>query len=158
MYVWTDRQTEWQITLTMTLPLGLRGAWGNNDSQPLQHYNDVIMSMMASQITSLAMVYLTVYSRRRSKKTSKLHVNGLCEGNSPVTGEFPTQRASKAENVFIWWRHHEMSIVAHHNGITPCQTPLLLVSFEVYLKIFIRYINNIFSYCPLAMAYKSFKI
>ena len=26
--------------------------------------------------------------RRRSKKTSKLHVTGLCEGNSPVTGEF----------------------------------------------------------------------
>ena len=28
---------------------------------------------------------------RRSKKTSKLHVTGICEGNSPVTGEFPTQ-------------------------------------------------------------------
>ena len=26
--------------------------------------------------------------RRRSKKTSKLRVTGLCEGNSPVTGEF----------------------------------------------------------------------
>ena len=42
----------------------------------------------------------------RSKKTSKLHVTGLCEGNSPVTGEFPTQRANNAENVSIWWRHH----------------------------------------------------
>ena len=30
--------------------------------------------------------------RRRSKKTSKLRVTGLCEGNSPVTGEFPLQR------------------------------------------------------------------
>ena len=27
--------------------------------------------------------------RRRSKKTSKLRVTGLCAGNSPVTGEFP---------------------------------------------------------------------
>ena len=27
--------------------------------------------------------------RCRSKKTSKLRVTGLCEGNSPVTGEFP---------------------------------------------------------------------
>ena len=50
--------------------------------------------------------YSTVYSRRRSKKTSKLCVTGLCEGNSPVTGEFPTQRTSNAENVSIWWRHH----------------------------------------------------
>ena len=45
-------------------------------------------------------------SRRRSKKTSKLRVTGLCEGNSPVTGELPAQRASNAESVFIWWRHH----------------------------------------------------
>ena len=44
--------------------------------------------------------------RRRSKKTSKLRVTGLCEGNSPVTGEFPAQRASNAENVSIWWRHY----------------------------------------------------
>ena len=44
--------------------------------------------------------------RRRSKKTSNLRVTGLCAGNSPVTGEFPAQRASNAENVSIWWRHH----------------------------------------------------
>ena len=36
--------------------------------------------------------------RQRSKKTSKLLVTGLCAGNSPVTGEFPEQRASNAEN------------------------------------------------------------
>ena len=35
---------------------------------------------------------------RRSKKTSKLRVTGLCVGNSPVTGEFPAQMASNAEN------------------------------------------------------------
>ena len=70
------------------------------------HYNDVIMSTMASQITSLTIVYSTVYSRRRSKKASKLHVTGVCEWNSLVTGEFPAQKASNAENVSIWWRHH----------------------------------------------------
>ena len=45
---------------------------------------------------------------RRSKKTSKLRVTGLCAGISPGTGEFPTQKASNAENVSIWWRHHVM--------------------------------------------------
>ena len=45
--------------------------------------------------------------RRWSKETSKLRVTGLCERNSPVTGEFPAQSASNAENVSIWWRHHE---------------------------------------------------
>ena len=48
-------------------------------------------------------------SRRRSKKTSKVRVTGLCAGNSPVTGEFPAERASNAENVSIWWRHHSAS-------------------------------------------------
>ena len=48
--------------------------------------------------------------RCRSKKTSKLRVTGLCERNSPVTGEFPAQRASNAENVSIWWCHHETII------------------------------------------------
>ena len=43
--------------------------------------------------------------RRRSKKTSKLRVTGLCAGNSPGTGEFPAQMASNTENVSIWWRH-----------------------------------------------------
>ena len=43
--------------------------------------------------------------RRRSKKTSKLRVTGLCAGNSPGT-EFPAQMASNAENVSNWCRHH----------------------------------------------------
>ena len=35
-----------------------------------------------------------------TKKTSKLRVTALCEGNSPVTGEFPAQRASNADISF----------------------------------------------------------
>ena len=53
--------------------------------------------------------------RRRSKITSKLRVTGLYEGNSPAaTDEFPSQRASNAENVFIRWRHHGI-LPWHHN-------------------------------------------
>ena len=48
---------------------------------------------------------LNRWFRRRSKKTSKLHVIGLCDGNSPVTGELPAQSAYYAENVSGWWRH-----------------------------------------------------
>ena len=74
----------------------IRCKWNNTD---------VIMSTMASIITSLTIVYSTVYSKYRPKKTSKLRVTGLCEGDSPVT-----QRASKAKNVSIWWRHHEIDL------------------------------------------------
>ena len=48
--------------------------------------------------------------RSRSKKTSKLRFTGLCEGNPPVTGGLPSQRASNAENVSIWWRHHDIGM------------------------------------------------
>ena len=34
--------------------------------------------------------------RRASQKTSKLRVTGLCEGNPPVTGGFPSDRSSNA--------------------------------------------------------------
>ena len=71
-----------------------------------KRYKGVIMSEIASQITSLTIGYSTVYSRRRSKKTSRLRVTGLCAGNSPVTGEFPAQRASNVDNVSFWWRRH----------------------------------------------------
>ena len=40
-------------------------------------------------------------------KTSNPRVAGLCVGNSPVTGEFPAQKASNAETGSIWWRHHD---------------------------------------------------
>ena len=66
--------------------------------------------------------------RYRSKKTSKLRVTGLCAGNSPVPVNSPhTQRASNAENVFIWWRHHgQISMdscdmfthIRHHTEVT----------------------------------------
>ena len=57
--------------------------------------------------------------RRRSKKTSKLGVTGLCAGNSPVTGEFPAHMASNADNVSIWWRRHELLALFDGNQLDP---------------------------------------
>ena len=56
--------------------------------------------------------------RRRSKKTPKLHVTGLCAGNSPVTGKFPAQRASDAENISIWWRLRVLLTRWHIFGVS----------------------------------------
>ena len=72
-----------------------------------QHYNDVIVSAVASQITGFWVVCSTVCSGADQRKHRSSASLTLCEGNSPVTGEFPSQRASDAENIFIWWRHHE---------------------------------------------------
>ena len=61
--------------------------------------------------------------RRRSKKTSKLRVTGLCVGNSPGTGEFPAQMPSDAEKfsyvVYIFKGRHGRLIqnmgIRYHN-------------------------------------------
>ena len=78
--------------------------WGNFT----RHYNDIIMGAVASKITSLRIVYSTVYSDVDQRKKSKPRVTGLCAVNSPGIGEFPAQMASNAENVSIWLRHHEI--------------------------------------------------
>ena len=73
------------------------------------------MCTIASQITSLTIVYSTVYSGTDQRKTPKLRVTGLCVGNSQGTGEFPAKMASNAENVSIWWRRHAMPCDLMHN-------------------------------------------
>ena len=70
------------------------------------HYDDVIMTTIASQITSLTVVYLTVYSDRDQRKhqssASPAFVWGIHRDRW-----IPRTRASYAENVSIWWRHHD---------------------------------------------------
>ena len=58
------------------------------------------MGAMASPITSLPIVSSTVYSGANQKKYQSSASLAF------VTGEFPAQMASNAENVSIWWRHH----------------------------------------------------
>ena len=72
--------------------------------EPIPHYIDVIVTTMAYQITSLTVVYSTVYSdadRRKHQSSASL---ALC-GEFTGTGEFPAQRVSYAEKFSIWWRH-----------------------------------------------------
>ena len=68
------------------------------------HYSDVIMGAMASQITSLSIVYSTVYSGADQRKHQSSASLAFCA----VTGEFPAQIASNTENVSLWWRLHVM--------------------------------------------------
>ena len=75
------------------------------------HYNNVKISDGVSTHRRLDCLLNRMF-RCKLKITSKLRVTGLCEGNPPVTGGFPPQRASYAENVFIWWRYHDWD--CHH--------------------------------------------
>ena len=72
------------------------------------HYNDVITSEMASQITSVSIVCSSIYSGADQRKHQSSASLALVQGihRWPVTGEFPAQKTSKVENASIWWRHH----------------------------------------------------
>ena len=65
------------------------------------------MTMMASQITSLTVVYWIVIRAQIKENIKAPRHWPLCE-EFTGTGEFPAQRASNAENVSIWWRHHDI--------------------------------------------------
>ena len=73
------------------------------DQSTVYHYSDVILSVMASQITSVPIVYSTVCSgedqRKHQSSTSLAFVMWF-------TSEFPSQKASNTENVSISWRLH----------------------------------------------------
>ena len=103
------------------------------------HYSGVIISMMASQITSLTIVYSIVYSSADKKKPSKLRVTGLCAGNSQVTGEFPAQRASNEENVSIWWRYHGCIVIIMALSVSSRHLAYVAMYIE-YVSINVNYI------------------
>ena len=67
------------------------------------HYDDVITSAMAFQITSLTNVYSSANSRPDQwKHHGSARVTGRCEGYSAVTSAFQAPK----KNVSIWWRGH----------------------------------------------------
>ena len=90
------------------------------------------MGTLASQITDDCL--LNRLLRHRSMKTSKIRITGLCEGNPPVTGGFPSQRASNAENVSIWWRHHAMVEIGVVRDIGSLTRRMCALVFWVFLS------------------------
>ena len=80
----------------------------NFDPFPCLHYNDVIMGAIASQITSLTIVYSTVYSdadqSKHQSSTSLAFVRGIHRGpgNSPHKGPV-TQKMIPFDDVIMVW-------------------------------------------------------
>ena len=73
------------------------GRYGISIKWGIPHYNDFRMDVRLSQqqLDSLFNYLLKL----ASKKASIPGLWGLCEGNLPVTGGFPSQRTSNAESV-----------------------------------------------------------
>ena len=73
---------------------------GSHRRHSRTHYGDVIMSAKASQITSLAIVFSTVYSGADQSKH---------QSSASLAFVIPAQMVSNAEKNSIWWRHHDWS-------------------------------------------------
>ena len=84
--------TEWQITDPL-LPYTQEALqWRHNENDGVsnhQPYDRLLKGLFMC----------------RSKKTSKLRVTGLCEGNSPITGEFP-HKGPVTPKMFPFDDHH----------------------------------------------------
>ena len=96
----------------------------------VSHYGDVIMGAIASQIPNLTIVYSTLYSDADQRKYQSSSSLAFVGGS-----EFSAQMASNAENVSIWWRHHDLyprnylSIIRRFTSLTleqsfDCQMPV----------------------------------
>ena len=70
------------------------------------HYRNVIISVLASQITGVSIVHSTVCSGTDQRKKIKAPRHWPLWGEFTSDSEFPAQRAGNAENVSIWWRRH----------------------------------------------------
>ena len=71
------------------------------------HYNNVIMSAMAPQISSLMILYSTVYSdadQRKYQSSASLAFVREFAGDQCMTH---TKGQSDAEKNSSWWRHHD---------------------------------------------------
>ena len=77
------------------------------------HYSDVIMGTVASQITSLIIVYSTVYSGTDQRKHRS------------------AQRASNADNVSIWWRHHVLKRLVYHDVAQDVSYTWILIIYDI---------------------------
>ena len=113
---------DWNIWITITIPLTFVSSIGSgNGLVPVRqqamistnHYTDVIMTTMASQITSFMVVYSIVYSgadqRKHQSSASLAFVRGLRRDRWILR-----TKGSNAENGSIWWRHHVMvSLLTH---------------------------------------------
>ena len=85
------------------------------------HYNEFIMSAVASQITGVSIVLSSIFSGADQRKHQSSASLAFVRGNPLVTDGFPSRSVDNAENVSIWWRHHDS--LSCEYSLTPAPPP-----------------------------------
>ena len=97
---------EWRVERQTILRLA-----GSLDHYSAPQYSDVMMSAMASQIIGALIVYSYVCSdadqRKHQSSASLVCVREIHRWIPRSHRWIPRTKASDAEHVCIWWRHHE---------------------------------------------------
>ena len=96
IYVHSNLLARWRTDITDLQKTDTPLRWGHNERDGVSNRRRLDCS--------------TVCSGADKKKTSKLRVTGLWEGNPLVTFGFPSQRAGDAENISIWWRYNAVTL------------------------------------------------
>ena len=101
MYSWPSYSTVWHNTIQCGVDkYGILSPlhWRHNERHNVSTHRQV--DCLLNRLIRL--------TSKDLKWNIRANVTGLLWGNPPVTGGFPSQRASNAETVFIWWRHHDI--------------------------------------------------
>ena len=102
-----------------------------------------MISALSSQSIGVLIVCWTVYSGA-DQKNIKAPRHWPLWRNPPVTGGFPSQRASNAKSVSIWW---------HHHGILSPSPPIATAT-----KIRIKLIWQVLKGCITSSAHNSERV
>ena len=103
------------------------------------HYDDVTMSLMASQITSLTIVYPTVYSgvdqREHQSSASLAFVRGIHRGPVNSPHKWPvTRKMFPFDDVIMIWRNIYIDLA--RNGNSGCANEILGCAKRYFWKQF----------------------
>ena len=98
------------------ITMSVKGSWGILVS----HNNDIIMGAIASQITSLTIVYSIIYSdadqRKHQSSASLAFVRGIHRGPVNSPHKWPvTRKMFPFDDVIMkshTWRHHDMDALS----------------------------------------------
>ena len=104
-----SKRGHWGTTLQRLGYRQMNNVRHSHSSGPIYHYNDVMISANACQVTSLTIVCSTVYSGADERNIKARRHWSFSGEFTPVTGEFPAHMASNTEYVSIWWHHHDTS-------------------------------------------------
>ena len=102
----------------------------NNVAPYILHYIDVIMTTMASQITSLTVVYSTVYSDANQRKHQNSASLAFVWGSHRDRGIPRTK--GQWRGISIRWRHRGFNLF-HDSKLQLCQRSTAVQAFDLKL-------------------------